>query len=232
MAVEQHGEAERRLGRANERAERRVIGLVVALDARHGVGEAQLAAIDLGAVGDDAGDRAKPAAHPGRMGVDVGRQRVLEHRRVELVGLAVDVDVGARKQRPDQRRAEARPGGEQLVDEAVLRAAQRGALEPGDRGEFGRIVAPAMRRGEYQRRGLRRRPQDLEGRVVWRGCRVGDVAHLSSIGALNHSGLDHNRAPVTPPPPAWSGGACKAAGFGITSGVRDAADRRGAAEGA
>ena len=93
-----------------------------------------------------------------------------------------------------------------------------------------------MRRGEHQGRGLRDRPQDLEGGAVGRGHWVGrglrGAAHVSLILALDRSGLDHNDDPVTRARLALSGGACKAAGFGITSEDRDAADRRGAAEGA
>ena len=50
-------------------------------------------------------------------------QRILEHRRVELEGLAVWVEVGACEAGAEQRRTEVRAAGEDLVDEAVLRAA-------------------------------------------------------------------------------------------------------------
>ena len=91
----------------------------------------QLAAVDRLAGGDDAGDRAEPRADAGAGGVDPGRQRVGEHRRVELPGLAVGVAPGAREGGGEQRGAVLRGRGEQLVDEAVLAAAQAQRIEAG-----------------------------------------------------------------------------------------------------
>ena len=91
------------------------------------LGEAQLAPIDRLARGDHARDGAEPGADPGAGGVDPGRQRVVEHRRVEFPRLAVGVAEGAREGGGEQRRAVLRRGGEQLVDETVLAAAQASA---------------------------------------------------------------------------------------------------------
>src|SRR3546814_10714399 len=59
-----------------------------ALDAMQRVGEAELAAVHRGGIRDDPRDGAEPGGDAGVLGGDVVRQRVVEHRRVELVGLA------------------------------------------------------------------------------------------------------------------------------------------------
>ena len=63
-------------------------------------------AIDLLGVGDDPRDGAEPADHPRRLACWRNPAAAVEQLRIELVGLAVDVEIGARKARRDQRRAE------------------------------------------------------------------------------------------------------------------------------
>ena len=65
-----------------------------------------------------------------------------EHRRVELIGFAVDVEIGARKPRRQQRGAETGGRGEQFVDKAVFGAPQRQRVEPRGSDEIGRIFGP------------------------------------------------------------------------------------------
>ena len=109
MAVDQDRVAEAAGGAVHELAQHPVIGLVEPLDPRAAPRRPEAAAIDLLAVGDDAGDGAEPAGDAHRARVGEGRQPALEHARVELVGLAVDVEIGAREARRHQRRAERRP---------------------------------------------------------------------------------------------------------------------------
>ena len=59
-----------------------------------------------------------------------------------------------------QRRAEAHGGGEQLLDETVLAAAEAERVESGGGEKFVRITAARMRRGEHERRRLRGRAGD------------------------------------------------------------------------
>ena len=88
-----------------------MIGLVELIDAQQRIGEAQLARIDVFAGRDDARDGAEPDLDARRAAVDIVGQRILEHRRVELEGLAVRVEIGAREPGAQQRRSELGTGG-------------------------------------------------------------------------------------------------------------------------
>ena len=142
-----------------------MIGPVVGLDPAQGVVEVQLVLIDLGAGADQLGDRPQPGGDPRRAGVDVVGQGLREHPRVELERLAVGIDVGAREQRPDQRRAVPGRGGEQLVDEAVLGLAQGQRVELRLRPELGQVIDPAVRRREDDGRRLVDRIENVIGPV-------------------------------------------------------------------
>ncbi len=80
--------------------------------------------VDFLGVADHARHRAEPAGDPHRAGIGERGKSPVEHPRVELVGLAVDVDKAAREMRPHQRIAVLDHAGDQLADEAVLGAAQ------------------------------------------------------------------------------------------------------------
>ncbi len=82
--------------------------------------QAQPVGIDLFAVGDDPGDRSEAARDADGLGVGVSRQRLVDEFRIELVGLAVEIEVGTGKTGADQRRAELRDRLEQKIDEAIL----------------------------------------------------------------------------------------------------------------
>ena len=129
------------------------------------LGEGQRLVVDLLGLADHARDRAEPAGDPDRAGVDKVGQGVCEHHRIELIGLAVDVEIGARKVGAHQRHAIADHAGEHLVDIAVFGAAQGVRVELGAGNEFRRIEAPAMGRIEHHRRAQGLRIENLEGRV-------------------------------------------------------------------
>ena len=93
---------------SDQLAERAVIGLVDGVDAGERFLDVERAGVDLLALRNDAGDGAETAGDAHRADVGVGRQAAVEHLRVELVGLAVDVEPGARKVRLEQRAAERR----------------------------------------------------------------------------------------------------------------------------
>ena len=172
MAVDQHRHAEATTGRAEQVEQGVVERPIVGGDAPLGLGQAQLAGVDLAASGHRPSDRAKPTRNPHRGGVRVRRQRVREHPWVELVGLAVGIDEGAREQRPQQRRPVVRRGPEQLVDVGVLELAQRRKANTRLGEKLGPVVAPRMGRGEDERRALHLRCADFDRLRCGGGCVV------------------------------------------------------------
>ena len=129
MAVDQQAAAEALAALGDQRAERLVIGPVAGREASLGLGEGKLRAVDLAIVGGEARDAAEPGRDPRGIGDGARRQRVLEHLRVELQRLAVGIDIGAGKQRLQQRHAMGRRGADQLIDMAILAQAQGRVVE-------------------------------------------------------------------------------------------------------
>ncbi len=89
------------------------------------------AAIDRLAAGRHPRDHAEAGRDAGRAVIERPRQGALEHAGIEFVGFAVGVDVGARKTRRQEGHPEHRSGAEQLVDEGILGAPQRGQRNGG-----------------------------------------------------------------------------------------------------
>ncbi len=79
------------------------------------------------------------------------RQPVAEQNRIELIGLAIDVEEGAREVGIEKGRAESGHEGEQLLDIGVLRAPERERIKPGGGKKGFRIDAAAMGRVEDER---------------------------------------------------------------------------------
>ena len=146
-------------------AQRAMIGLVEILDAAERVIDRDALVVDFLRVADHARDGAEPAGDPHRTGVGKRRQPALEHARIELVGLAVDVDEAAREMRPHQRIAARHHAEREIVDEAVLGAAQGRQVEPGALQERARIDAAGVRRVEQHRSAPCRGLDDLERRI-------------------------------------------------------------------
>src|SRR6516162_5177695 len=107
-----------------------MIGAVQPLDSPLRLSEAKLFRVNLFAAGDDSSDCAETHTDPRRSCVDEFRQGVDEHARIELVGLAVYVDIGTREAGRQQRSSETRSGPEELVDKAVLGPPQSHWVEP------------------------------------------------------------------------------------------------------
>ena len=162
MAIDQNGGAEIALQPHEHAPQRAMIGLVEAVDPPQRFGDRNALIVDFLGVADHARHGAEPAGDPHRAGIGERRQPAVEHARVELVGLAVDVDIAAREVRPHGREAARRHAFDQFADETVLGAAQRRQIEPRGLQEFGRIDAPAMGRIEQQRAAALRRLDGLE----------------------------------------------------------------------
>ena len=74
-----------------------------------------------------------------------------EEFRVDVVGRAVGVEIRAGKSRGDEHRAGGRDSAEKLVDVRV--PGRRDLLPRSGRGEIRRVIDPAVRRIEDERRG-------------------------------------------------------------------------------
>jgi hypothetical protein len=120
MAIDKQIAAEQRRRLFDEPAQRPVIGSVQLFDPSLRLGETKLLGVNLFTAGNNPGDRAQTHPHPRRSCIDEFRQSVDEHVWIELVGLAIDVDIGAREAGRQQRCAEPRPGREEFVDKAVF----------------------------------------------------------------------------------------------------------------
>ena len=99
MAVDQHGGAEIAVQLGEQAPQRAVIGLVEALDAGERIVHRNALVVDFLGVADHPRHGAEPAGHPHRAGIGEGGQAALEHARIELIGLAIDVDKTAREMR-------------------------------------------------------------------------------------------------------------------------------------
>src|SRR6516162_1107151 len=162
MAIDEQTAAEQRCGLFDETAQRPMIGAVQPFNPPLRLREAKLLRVNLLAASDYTSDRAKTHADPWRSCVDEFRQGVGEHARIELVGLAVYVNVSTREAGRQQGSAEARRRPEELVDKAVLGPPQSHRVEPRGGEEIGRIFGPAMRRGEDERQAARNRLLQIE----------------------------------------------------------------------
>ena len=165
VAIEQEGRAEVVQRRLDESFQRPVIGPVERVDAAFGLGKGHLRRVDFGARRDQAGDGAEARAHPVGAGLHVARQRLGEHLRVELVGLAVGVQIGARIEGAEERRPAVGSAGEDFVDEAVLGAPQVLLVEPGAGDEGGVVGRAAVGGGEDERRRPARRQAQVDDPV-------------------------------------------------------------------
>ncbi len=145
MAVDQHRGAEVPVHAREQPPQRPMVGLVQPLDAPDGVVDRNALAVDFLGVAHHAGHRAESARHPHGAGIGEGREPAVEHARVELVGLAVHVDIAAREMRVHQRIAAPNDAERELVDEAVLGPAQGQPVEPRGHQERARIHAAAVR---------------------------------------------------------------------------------------
>ena len=121
-----------------------MIGFVIGLDACLGIGKIHFVAVDLRAIGDHPGNGTKAGTHPVGAGLHMCRQGIVKHLRIEFIGLTVGVDIGARKERMEERRTVIRRELKQLVHIAVLGAAQIKCIEARGIDKFLLIVAAAM----------------------------------------------------------------------------------------
>jgi hypothetical protein len=131
----------------------RVVRAPAAVDALAHLGHRQLPLVDRQALVGQLPDQALAQAHlrqHARVGGDGVGPVAVEHRGVDLGGVAVGVEVAARKERLDPRHAQLGREVVELLDVRVLGAAQRGQLAHG--AEVVGVDGAAVRGVEHQRR--------------------------------------------------------------------------------
>src|SRR5262249_4603953 len=110
----------------------------------------------------------------------------VEHARIELVRLAIDVDVAAREMGAHQWKAAPHHPGKEFIDKGILRTSQLRDLEPRRGQEGRRIHVPAMGGVEDERALPLPGLQDFERR-------------LEFVGGIGHAGSVHPRGRVRKP---------------------------------
>ncbi len=162
MAIHYDHGSERLMRLVDQPPQRAVIGLVERLYPCKGVVDRKALAIDFLAVTDHARDGAEPTSHPHRSRIGEARQAPRKHARIEFVGLAVNIDIGAGKVDRHGGKSAIAQAGDQLVHERILGAAQRRKIDPRRAQEFVRIGRSGMRRVEDDRRPPGGRLHNLE----------------------------------------------------------------------
>ena len=176
-----------------------MVGGVVAVEPGEYLVDAELSLVDRDAGPDDPAHQAEPGSRLVRGG-ERRRPSPVDQRGIDIIDRPVRVEIAARKDRPDQCRAERRCGTVELVDIAVLGGAQH--FERAAEAEILRIARPAMRRVEDQRHLRRLRiaaPQhagDLEagfGKLVWCGDGAVRFWHRANLRSGHSSGKVRRR---------------------------------------
>ncbi len=194
MAIDQHGGPEVAMHARDQPPQRAMIRLVERFYPPQGFINREPLAVDFLRVTHNARDGAEPARYPHRARIGKGGQAAIEHARVELVGLAVDVDIAAREMRTHQRVSAFHHAQKQLVDERILGAPQRREIEPRGDQKVGGIDPPTMRRIENDRAAPFFRLENFEGRIeliFWRvhsggGLRRALYAVLASNSCISY----------------------------------------------
>ena len=196
MGVDQQGRAEKAIGLLDQTRQSGVIrppaGLKAVLDF---VGW-NAAAIDGLAACGNARDHAQACCNTRRPMIEGPRQGPFEHPRIKLVGLAVGVDVRARKTSREQRNTQGGCGGKQLVDEGVLRSAERRKRHSGNFQKICWVEVTAVRRSDDRRQFLAGRQPTVERNLV--GCRRRKIHFPVIARAIGHVTCRTLAKPMTP----------------------------------
>ena len=162
MTVDQADGAKQLTGFVDQMLECGVIGGVTAGNAALRLGRRQPRPVDFRTAGNDARDDSQSRPDAGTVVARGGSQRPLEHGAVEFARLAVDIDPGAGKERRYGGSAQCRYPGYEAVNEGVLGAADRLAVETCHPEKGGIIVSAAVWRRDQDRQGPAIRVDDLK----------------------------------------------------------------------
>ncbi len=86
--------------------------------------------VDIHVLGNNARHRAQSAGNTHGADIGVGWQRAVKHARIEFVGLTIDVEIGARKIRFQDGRADFRCRSKEFIDEMILGTANFMRAQP------------------------------------------------------------------------------------------------------
>ncbi len=164
MAVDQDRMAESDVGLGQKPPKRGMIGLVDIFYPGQGLADRQAVPIDLLGLADDAGDRAQATGHPDGADVGIRRQAAVEHLGVELIRLAVHIQISAGEVGLQKGGAHSDDVHEQLIDIGVFGTADREFVQTGRIEETCRILTAGMRGIEDERQALVGRGQNFKGR--------------------------------------------------------------------
>ncbi len=181
MAVDQNTEAEFDMCAGNQPAKRRMVRLVNRIDAPERILDRYAAGVDFHIFRNDARNGAEAAGNPQRIDIGIRRQHAVEHARIELIWLAVDVDIGAGKIGEQQRRSENTRRGKQLVDVMIFRAADGDALQAGLGDKIGGIDAATMGRAVDKGNCLRDGLQYLKNLEITHFCGHQRLYHVNNL---------------------------------------------------
>ena len=165
MAVQQNGKAKTAQRALHQDVQTAMIGLVETIDSGQRFVNWPALPINLLPVADNAGDGAQTARHPQRARIGKARQPAVEHFGIEFIGLAVDIKIGAREMRPQQRRAQGPRACKQCIDMGIFRPPQGQGIQFRGGEEPPGIDAARMRRTKNQRTGHLRGFGNIETRI-------------------------------------------------------------------
>src|SRR5262245_29174869 len=128
MAIDEDGHSENAPCPFDKLRKARMIRLVELLDSFDRLFDRHAPGINLLRLRCDPGDGPEPACDTQRPRVGKRWQHAVEHARIEFVGLAIEIEIGAGKAGLNERRSELRYAAKQEIDESVFRRAKRGLL--------------------------------------------------------------------------------------------------------
>ncbi len=171
-----------------------MVGLVELFDPVQRFADRQPGRIDFLRLTDNPGDRPQSSGHSQRAGVGERGEPAIEHARIELVRLPIEIEIGAREAGSDERGAQGRDAREQSINESVFRPAKRRLVQLALNPETG-----------VDRRSPEWGDEKTSGHVSWAGSKTSNGGSSSgSCGSAASDGFDSIKSPFrsfAPPKP-------------------------------
>ena len=122
-----------------------MIGTPILCNACVGLGQCQFATVYLAPVGHDPGNDTEPT---GNARVMRAAPDTPDQRRIQFVCASVEIKIGPRRIRCEQRRATGWGSGIKAIDKSIFRGTYLACVEDHATQERGRVIAAAMRRSK------------------------------------------------------------------------------------